>query len=192
MRLSSRVSTWWSTPLRRASPTRRRRCPRGSLRARSSPTTWSTAATRRSSPPRARRACGPATASACWSSRPRSRSSFGAACVPRPRRCCGSCVAARRFWRAVVKGLFYSVGALLIAFLIAQLWFFSQIYYWSRYRPDTTAFMESRLAANPKLKLDHTWVRYNQISVHLKRAVVVAEDAKFLDHEGFDWDAIQD
>ena len=32
---------------------------------------------------------------------------------------------------------------------------------------------------------------YNRISAHLKRAVVVAEDAKFLDHRGFDWEAIQ-
>ena len=27
--------------------------------------------------------------------------------------------------------------------------------------------------------------------MHLKRAVVAAEDARFLDHEGFDWDMIQ-
>jgi len=101
-------------------------------------------------------------------------------------------VAARRLWRAILKGLLYSVGALAIAFLIAQLWFFSHIFYWSRYRPETTAFMESRLAAKPTLKLDHTWVPYNRISIHLKRAVVVAEDAKFLDHEGFDWEAIQE
>ena len=60
-------------------------------------------------------------------------------------------MAARRFWRAVLRGLVYSVGALAIAFVIAQLWFFSHIFYWSRYRPETTAFMENRLAANPKL-----------------------------------------
>jgi monofunctional biosynthetic peptidoglycan transglycosylase len=100
-------------------------------------------------------------------------------------------VAARRFWRAVWKGLLYSVGALVIAFFIAQLWFVGHIVYWSRYHPETTAFMESRLAAQPNAKRDHTWVPYARISIHLKRAVVVAEDAKFLDHEGFDWEAIQ-
>jgi monofunctional biosynthetic peptidoglycan transglycosylase len=88
--------------------------------------------------------------------------------------------------------LLYSVGALVIAFLIAQFWFYSHIYYWSRYRPETTAFMESRLVAKPNLKLDRTWAPYDRISIHLKRAVVVAEDAKFLDHEGFDWEAIQE
>ena len=101
-------------------------------------------------------------------------------------------MAARRFWRALAKGLFYSVGALLIAFLIAQLWFYSHIFYWSHYHPETTAFMESRLAARPSMKLEHAWVPYERISIHLKRAVVVAEDAKFLDHEGFDWEAIQE
>ena len=100
-------------------------------------------------------------------------------------------MAARRLRRALWKGLLYSVGALLIAFLVAQLWFFSHIVYWSRYHPETTAFMESRLAARPGLKLAQTWVPYDRISIHLKRAVVVAEDAKFADHEGFDWEAIE-
>src|SRR5205814_10577803 len=46
--------------------------------------------------------------------------------------------------------------------------------------------------ADPGFKLSHTWMPYERISVHLKRAVVVAEDAKFLDHDGFDWEAIQE
>ena len=101
-------------------------------------------------------------------------------------------MATRRFWRAVWKGLFYSVTALAIAFSLAQLWFVSHIIYWSRYPPETTAFMASRLEAQPGMRLQHQWIPYAGISVHLKRAVVVAEDAKFLDHEGFDWEAIQE
>jgi len=101
-------------------------------------------------------------------------------------------VAARRFWRALWKGFFYSIGALAIAFLIAQLWFYSHIVYWTHHAPQTTAFMDSRVAARPNLKVEHAWAPYNRISGHLKRAVVVAEDAKFLDHDGFDWEAIQD
>jgi monofunctional biosynthetic peptidoglycan transglycosylase len=104
--------------------------------------------------------------------------------------------ARRRFWRALAKGFFYSVGALLLAFLAAQLWFFSHIYYWSRYHPEGTAFMEQRLeslrATRPNARLEHTWVPYDRISVHLKRAVVVAEDARFVAHDGFDWEAIQE
>jgi monofunctional biosynthetic peptidoglycan transglycosylase len=33
-------------------------------------------------------------------------------------------------------------------------------------------------------------VPYERVSSQLKRAVVAAEDAKFMDHEGFDWEAI--
>jgi monofunctional biosynthetic peptidoglycan transglycosylase len=33
-------------------------------------------------------------------------------------------------------------------------------------------------------------VPYARISPHLKRAIVAAEDARFVEHEGFDWDAI--
>ena len=44
---------------------------------------------------------------------------------------------------------------------------------------------------NPQAKLSHTWVTYEQISIHLKRAVVTAEDSHFLEHDGFDWDGIQ-
>ena len=78
---------------------------------------------------------------------------------------------------------------------MAQLWFFSHIVYWTRFDPSSTAFMTARLdtlrAKDPRAKLHREWVPYERISVHLKRAVVAAEDAKFLDHEGFDWEAIQ-
>ena len=55
--------------------------------------------------------------------------------------------------------------------------------------------MQSRLeqlrARDREAKLRHAWVPYDRIAVSLKRAVVVAEDAKFSDHEGFDWEAIE-
>ncbi len=35
------------------------------------------------------------------------------------------------------------------------------------------------------------WVSYEEISVNLFRAVVSAEDARFMNHNGFDWDAIE-
>jgi monofunctional biosynthetic peptidoglycan transglycosylase len=34
-------------------------------------------------------------------------------------------------------------------------------------------------------------VPYSRISSQLKRAMIAAEDAKFVDHEGFDWEGIQ-
>lgn len=44
---------------------------------------------------------------------------------------------------------------------------------------------------NPDAELRHKWVDYKRISGNLKRAVIAAEDSKFLDHEGFDWEGIQ-
>jgi len=93
------------------------------------------------------------------------------------------------------KGFCYTLGALVLAFTLAQLWFFSNIVYWTYFQPGSTAFMASRLEAlrakDPRARLRRQWVPYEQISPHLKRAVVAAEDARFLDHEGFDWEAIQ-
>ena len=93
------------------------------------------------------------------------------------------------------KGFWIASAALVFAFSLTQLWYFSQILYWSRFEPEASAFMERRLELlqkkDPRARLRHQWVPYESISVHLKRAVVSAEDDKFLDHEGFDWDAIQ-
>jgi monofunctional biosynthetic peptidoglycan transglycosylase len=102
---------------------------------------------------------------------------------------------ALRVLLALWKGFCYSLGALVIAFALAQLWFFGNIVYLSHYDPGSTPFMERRLeilrAKKPGAQLRRTWVPYERISAQLKRAVVAAEDAKFLDHEGFDWEAIQ-
>ena len=93
------------------------------------------------------------------------------------------------------KAFSYTLGGLAIAFLVAQLWFYGHIVYWSRYAPTSTAFMDRSLEAlqakDPRARLRQQWVPYERISVNLKRAVVAAEDARFLDHEGFDWEMIQ-
>src|SRR5207245_1975097 len=65
-----------------------------------------------------------------------------------------------------------------------------------KHNPDTTAFMQRGLerlrSSHPATCLQHRWVAYAQISMHLKRAVIAAEDQRFLDHEGFDVYAIQE
>jgi monofunctional glycosyltransferase len=89
----------------------------------------------------------------------------------------------------------YTLGALVIAFVLAQTWFYGHILYWMHFPPGQTAFMERRLDAmlekNPRARLRYEWVAYERVSANLKRAVVAAEDARFLDHEGFDWEMIQ-
>jgi monofunctional biosynthetic peptidoglycan transglycosylase len=96
---------------------------------------------------------------------------------------------------ALWKGFCYTLGGLVIAFTLAQLWFFGHIVYWNHFEPASSAFMERRLEqmreSDPKARLRRQWTPYDRISVNLKRAVVAAEDARFLDHDGFDWDMIQ-
>jgi monofunctional glycosyltransferase len=83
----------------------------------------------------------------------------------------------------------------LIALTLLQFWFFGCVWYWSVYNPDSTAFMRSRLEGireeRPRARLQYQWVPYAAISVHLKRAVIAAEDARFLQHDGFDWEGIR-
>jgi monofunctional glycosyltransferase len=91
------------------------------------------------------------------------------------------------FWR-VLKWL----GIII---LVYQLWIFLHICWWVNHNPSTSAFMEDRLEVlqedNPDAVLKHRWVDYKKISPNLKRALIAAEDAKFVDHEGFDWEGIQ-
>jgi monofunctional biosynthetic peptidoglycan transglycosylase len=64
-----------------------------------------------------------------------------------------------------------------------------------RANPANTAFMglredEAHDAGKPARKVQR-WVAYNRISPHLKRAVLVAEDAAFWQHEGVDFVELQ-
>jgi monofunctional glycosyltransferase len=62
--------------------------------------------------------------------------------------------------------------------------------------PKTTAFMEkrrgelSRAGQNPKL--EWTPVPLARISPALRQAVIIAEDARFYEHGGVDWDAVRE
>ena len=87
------------------------------------------------------------------------------------------------------------MAAALICVLLFQLWILACLLWWRDAPPESTRFMDIRLTelqqAHPDAQLRHTWVPYDQISVHLKRAVVAAEDDRFIEHDGFDWDGIQ-
>lgn len=62
--------------------------------------------------------------------------------------------------------------------------------------PSTTAFIESRKAEAAEkgrsFTLHWTWVPLKRISPHLTRAVIVAEDASFYQHNGFDWEGLKE
>ena len=88
--------------------------------------------------------------------------------------------------------------ALAAAAALPLLWFVwigAHIAWYRTHAPEQTAFMAQRMAElrtrNPKAQLRYQWVPYDRISTNLKRALVAAEDAKFADHAGFDWEGIQ-
>jgi monofunctional biosynthetic peptidoglycan transglycosylase len=87
------------------------------------------------------------------------------------------------------------LAALVAAVLALQLWYLAHIVWWKDHPPESTRFMRLQLDAlrerDPKARLQHQWVPYARISPHLKRAVIAAEDARFTDHEGVDWEAIE-
>lgn len=62
--------------------------------------------------------------------------------------------------------------------------------------PSSTALMETRMAEAREQdrsdQPDWTWVPLSYISPYLQRAVIVAEDASFYQHKGFDWEGIKD
>ena len=61
--------------------------------------------------------------------------------------------------------------------------------------PQTTAFMTLREAEaaseGRKLRHLHQWVRYSRISKNLQRAVLVAEDSRFFEHDGVDLEELK-
>ena len=90
----------------------------------------------------------------------------------------------------------WRAGLLLLGIvLLYQLWILGHIFWWNFFNPSSSAFMQDRLEVmqekNPEATLRHKWVPYRKISMNLKRALVASEDANFIEHEGFDWDALQ-
>lgn len=83
--------------------------------------------------------------------------------------------------------------ALLLA--LWQGWYLGWVLWWKWVDPGQTSFMALRLDAlrekNPQAQLRHAWQPYEKIALPLRRAVVAAEDDRFVDHEGFDWEGIQ-
>lgn len=80
-------------------------------------------------------------------------------------------------------------------FLVLQGYFFVQVLWYVHYNPQHTAFMtaekERLSSASPPKKINQRWVSYEKISPFVKRAVIAAEDAKFIFHDGVDWDALE-
>src|SRR5919108_1792710 len=99
---------------------------------------------------------------------------------------------ARNPWLRRTIGLLLILGVLWVAFEVAT---------WPNVRalatrpPRTTAFIERYKArerdAGRTPRVEWRWVPASAVSIHLKRAVVVAEDIEFFRHSGFSPKAIR-
>jgi monofunctional biosynthetic peptidoglycan transglycosylase len=94
--------------------------------------------------------------------------------------------------RHLLRWLLWALALVLTALVVLQGWYATHIWWWRDHPPRETAFMAMRLAEQHERRADarlsYQWVPYERISLELKRAMIAAEDAKFVDHEGFDWD----
>ena len=97
--------------------------------------------------------------------------------------------------RRVMRWFGKALATAIALVLLYQLWIFAHVLWWIDHNPTSTAFMADGLARQqqkkPGAELRHKWVPYDRISINLKRAIVAAEDGKFLAHEGFDVEGIQ-
>jgi monofunctional biosynthetic peptidoglycan transglycosylase len=90
--------------------------------------------------------------------------------------------------RRLIRAFGAVFGAAALMFTGLQVWYLGWIVHYADHAPETTAFMEIRRTEGATL--DHQWVEYERISHWLKRAVIAAEDARFMDHAGIDWTAL--
>lgn len=82
--------------------------------------------------------------------------------------------------------------------VIGAIWCWFLILPWPltlRWRePARTAFMEQRIrdarARGDSLRVRQQWVPLTEISSNLRRAVIIAEDGRFREHQGIDWLAV--
>jgi monofunctional glycosyltransferase len=83
---------------------------------------------------------------------------------------------------------------LLLLLLLMQIWQYFHIGDIRSLRkkpPATTAFIEAERAEKPGLTIRQSWMPLDSIPRTLRRMVLVAEDAKFYSHQGFDLEQIE-
>src|SRR5262245_16554537 len=98
--------------------------------------------------------------------------------------------------RVPLLRIFVILGAITFATLAYVYLTLPDVRVLAKTNPSTTAFMELRAAeaAREGKRVRHVqrWVPYSRVSQPLKRAVLVAEDAAFWDHEGIDLEQIRE
>jgi len=93
------------------------------------------------------------------------------------------------------KMIFMVLAGALAVWLVFEIVTFPNINKLREENPTTTSLIEYRIsqaqAEGREPRKFMIWTPIEQISPNLQRAVLAGEDARFFQHNGFDWDAIQ-
>jgi monofunctional glycosyltransferase len=96
--------------------------------------------------------------------------------------------------KSFLKRLFYLTFIALAGFIAFQ-FIYPDISKLKKENPKKTAMMEYRedewRDKGKKFKITQKWVPYSRISPYMTKAVLIGEDDKFWQHEGFDYEAMQ-
>ncbi len=87
--------------------------------------------------------------------------------------------------------LIRSLLVIVSLFLAVQLWVFASLVWWQHFPVHNSMFMRAYNWSSEGKPLDQRWVDDANISINIKRALIAGEDAKFIYHNGFDWDGIR-
>lgn len=86
------------------------------------------------------------------------------------------------------------IVCLSIGLFVLQLFFMLKIALMVVINPQSTAFQRSEAyritAESTGSGWSQKWLAYDEISIHIKRAVIASEDDEFATHDGVQWDAI--
>lgn len=94
-----------------------------------------------------------------------------------------------------LRAVWRIVGLIVLAGLSLQLYFVARIALMNVFNPESTTFQRSEMSRivreQGQLAWSQSWRDYGEISEHLKRAVIASEDANFVDHNGVEFEALQ-
>jgi monofunctional biosynthetic peptidoglycan transglycosylase len=102
----------------------------------------------------------------------------------------------RRRLGCLTLGLLLLIG--IPVTILSSYWplIFPDVAFLATDNPSTTALMEARLEGARRqgrpYQREWSWVPLSAMSPHLQKAVIMAEDASFYSHDGFDWEGIRD
>ncbi|MBS0448085.1 MAG: transglycosylase domain-containing protein [Proteobacteria bacterium] len=87
------------------------------------------------------------------------------------------------------------VALIALSALALQLYFLGRIALMKAIDPESTSFQRSEawrlLVERRDVAWHQQWMPYAQISPSLKRAVIASEDSGFVEHDGVEWDALE-